>query len=51
MDKLSQKKKKTKRKGALGSPEAGAGSVVADLLQEGTPHRSDKRSGRKREAW
>ena len=56
MDKLSQKKKKKKqrereRKGALGSPEAGAGSVVADLLQEGTPHRSDKRSGRKREAW
>ena len=31
MDNLSQKKKK-KRKGALGSPEAGAGSVVANLL-------------------
>ena len=25
-------------------PEGGGGSVVIDLLQEGTPHRSDQRS-------
>ena len=34
-------------RGGLALPEAGGGSVVIDLLQEGTPHRSDQRSNQR----
>ena len=43
-------------RGGLGLPEAGGGSVVVNLLQQGTPHRSDQRSNqrereREKELW
>ena len=34
-------------RGGLGLPEAGGGSVVVNLLQQGTPHRSDQRSNQR----
>ena len=34
-------------RGGLALPEAGGGSVVIDLLQECTPHRSDQRSNQR----
>ena len=46
---MQREKWQSEREGDLGSPDVGRGSVVADLLQKGTPHKSDQRTERKRE--
>ena len=51
---MQKEKRWREREGGLGLPEVGSGSIVIDLLQEGTPHRSEREMverEREREKW